>query len=95
MVSTIMDDPPMLNWIFVDKQTLQCRYGNRTDSMGNLIGPWGWSEDEKFLTLEDWQGFVAVKEGDDWVLYYDSHGDWSGLPEDCEIIDVDLRRILI
>ena len=95
LVSTISDDPPMLNWIYVDRESLRLCYGNRTDSMGNIIGPWSWSEDEKYLTLEEWQGFVAVKEGQDWVLYYDSNGDWSGLPEDCEIMDIDLRRILI
>lgn len=63
MVSTISDDPPMLNWLFVDKDTGGIRYGSRKDSEGHVIGPWGWSEDEQYLVIDgdDWR-FIAVEE---------------------------------
>lgn len=61
LVSTIMDDPPMLNWIFVDKDTGQLRYGGRKDTLEHVIGPWGWSADEHFLVLEEHAGNFVTK----------------------------------
>lgn len=63
MVSTISDDPPMLNWMYVDKDTGAVRYGSRKDTIGHVIGPWGWNDDESLLTFdgEDWR-FIAVEE---------------------------------
>jgi hypothetical protein len=96
LVSTISLDPPMLNWIFVDAETLQLRYGTRSDSVGHVVGPWGWNQDESLLELEEFEGFVAVKEDDgSWGVYFDRHGDWSGLPEDAKIVDIELKRTLI
>ncbi|KAH7120272.1 hypothetical protein B0J13DRAFT_680578 [Dactylonectria estremocensis] len=64
MVSTIAIDPPMLNWIYVEKDTHAVMFGARKDTVGHVIGPWGWSEDERFLTLEgEHDAFVAVYEG--------------------------------
>lgn len=78
LVSTIMDDPPMLNWIFVDKDTGALRYGGRKDTLEHVIGPWGWSADEHFLVLEENGGsFVAKKAregGEDderWSVFWD------------------------
>ncbi|KAF2010573.1 hypothetical protein BU24DRAFT_60893 [Aaosphaeria arxii CBS 175.79] len=64
MVSTISDDPPMLNWIYIDKETYELRYGNRTASIEHIVGEWDWTEDESAVTLEGWEGFVAVDESD-------------------------------
>lgn len=63
MVSTISDDPPMLNWLYVDKHTGAVRYAGRKDTEGHIIGPWAWSEDEQFLVIDDddWR-FIAVEE---------------------------------
>lgn len=65
----------MLNWIYVDSDTLELRFGNRTQSIQHIVGPWDWTEDEVGLLLEDWEGFVAVEEeeqdGLKWALYYD------------------------
>lgn len=77
LVSTIADDPPMLNWIYVDAETKELRYGGRKDSIGHVIGPWGWSQDENFLTLkEDHAPFVARQQeveggGARWCVYWD------------------------
>lgn len=76
MVSTISDDPPALNWIFVDKHTHMVRHGSRAETLGHIIGPWGWSDDEEWLTLEgDDDSFVAVEqETGKWAVFYDKDG---------------------
>ncbi|ORY13920.1 hypothetical protein BCR34DRAFT_480195 [Clohesyomyces aquaticus] len=82
LVSTISDDPPMLNWIYVDRSTYELRYGNRSGSIEHIVGEWDWTEDEGAVTLEGWEGFVAVDEGDGdgtewgkeglrWAVYFD------------------------
>ena len=76
LVSTISDDPPALNWIYVDKDTHAVAYGGRKDTLGHVIGPWGWSEDEQYLTLEgEYDNFVAVLEDTEgsprWAVYWD------------------------
>jgi hypothetical protein len=83
----------MLNWIFVDRDTRELKYGNRTQSLPNIAGPWDWTEDEKALTLEELEAFVVVEEDDGvWGVYYDKEGDWAGLPEKGKILDVQLER---
>jgi len=63
VVSTISVDPPMLNWIFVDAATRAVRFGSRKDSLGHVIGPWGWSADEEHLVLHgSSDGFILVRE---------------------------------
>lgn len=83
LVSTISVDPPMLNWIYIDKNTLELRYGNRTASIQHIVGPWDWTEDETGVILEEWEGWVAVEEeeredGLKWALYYDRYDDDLG-----------------
>jgi hypothetical protein len=63
VVSTIADDPPLLNWIFVDAATRAVRFGSRKDSVGHVVGPWGWSGDERLLALHGSpEGFILVRE---------------------------------
>ncbi|KAK4191940.1 hypothetical protein QBC35DRAFT_520277 [Podospora australis] len=81
MVSTIADDPPMLNWIFVDKDSGMVRHGGRQDTLGgHTIGPWYWTNDEKWLTLEgDAARFVAVQmENKKWAIAWDRDERFSG-----------------
>jgi hypothetical protein len=76
LVSTISKNPPTLNWIYVDRRTMELRYGSREQAEGNLLGPFGWTDDETGLTLEHWEGFVAVEERKDvWAVYYDREDD--------------------
>ncbi|KAL2127518.1 hypothetical protein VTI74DRAFT_10611 [Chaetomium olivicolor] len=80
LVSTIADDPPMLNWIFVDKDTNLVRHGGRQDTLGgHTIGPWYWSNDEQWLTLEgDPSQFVAVQlDNKKWAVAWDKDGFFS------------------
>jgi hypothetical protein len=83
LVSTISDDPPMLNWIYIDNDTFELKYGNRTQSIEHVVGPWDWTEDEVGVTLDDFEGFVAVEEeeredGLKWAIYYDRWDDDFG-----------------
>lgn len=78
LVSTISLDPPMLNWIYADKNTSELKFGNRSASIEHIVGAWDWTEDEVGMTLEDWEGFVAVEEADGWALYYDIDDDHLG-----------------
>jgi len=102
LVSTIADDPPMLNWVYVSAETRAMRYAGRKETVGHVIGPWGWSEDENFLVLEgDADSFIAVREerGDDnpcrWAVYWDPDGALRhSMPaESC--LDIKLRRRLL
>jgi hypothetical protein len=62
LVSTISDDPPMLNWIYIDSSTYEARYGNRSASITHIVGEWDWTEDESAVMLDGWEGFCAVDE---------------------------------
>ncbi|KAH8698645.1 hypothetical protein BGW36DRAFT_293961 [Talaromyces proteolyticus] len=76
LVSTISDNPPMLNWIYVDKNTMELKYGNRTQSIEHIVGHWDWTEDEAGVILDKKELWVAVEEEDDvWALYYDQNSD--------------------
>ncbi|KAB8259108.1 VPS28-domain-containing protein [Aspergillus pseudonomiae] len=76
LVTTISDNPPMLGWIYVDKDTHELKYGNRTASVEHVVGPWDWTEDETTITLEESPDFYAVQEEDgDWAVYFDRDGD--------------------
>jgi hypothetical protein len=76
LVSTISKEPPTLNWIYVDRNTMELKYGSREQAYGHILGPFGWTEDQVGLTLEHWEGFVAVEERKDtWALYFDRDDD--------------------
>jgi len=62
LVSTISDDPPQLNWIFVDELSHAVRYGPKVEAQGHIVGPWDCTRIDKRVTLEGWEGFVAVEE---------------------------------
>lgn len=76
MVSFVSDNPPALNWIYVDKDSHMVRHGSRQETIGHVIGPWGWSSDETWLALEgDDSRFVAVEqENKKWCIFYDPDG---------------------
>lgn len=80
---------PKLKWIYVHRRTMEVRYGSREEAKGHLLGPFGWTaggqgeesgeegDDECCgLTIEHWEGFVAVEERSGlWALYYDRGDD--------------------
>ncbi|KAF2150227.1 hypothetical protein K461DRAFT_281463 [Myriangium duriaei CBS 260.36] len=100
MVSTISRDPPMLNWIYAEKEELCFKYANRTGSIQHHVGDWDWTEEfgpESCITFDGWEGFVAVEEeGGKWGLYFDYYDD--GLAErkkGRKVVEVTLYRRVI
>ena len=80
LVSTISRDPPMLNWIYVDKDTLECKYASRSGSIEHHVGSYDWTTEEaenSCVTLDEFEGFVAVDEGGGkgWAIYFDMNDD--------------------
>ncbi|PGH03155.1 hypothetical protein GX51_04190 [Blastomyces parvus] len=98
LVSTVSVDPPMLNWIYVDKNTFELKYGNRTQSREHLVGPWDWTEDQVGVTVQDIEGFVAVEEEEGvWAVYFDARGDglrW-GVGRKKKVVEISLERRLL
>ncbi|KAL4912834.1 VPS28 protein-domain-containing protein [Aspergillus aurantiobrunneus] len=98
LVTTIQDNPPMLNWIYADKDTHELKYGNRTQSCEHVPGPWDWRDGETTVVLEKKRGLCAVREGDgSWAVYFDRHGDelQSVLGDDVVVVPVRLKRSFV
>jgi hypothetical protein len=90
MVSQVEDDPPLLNWIYINQDTCEVRHGNRTASRPHWVGNWspasqeedepGEDEDPGGVALEGDEKFVAVepvkgdKEGR-WEVMWDEDED--------------------
>ncbi|TVY23798.1 hypothetical protein LHYA1_G006798 [Lachnellula hyalina] len=94
-VSTIADDPPQLNWIYVDKDTYEVKYGLRVETEGHLVGPWNVTPIDRRLTFDGWEGFTVVEEGEGvWALYFDVDDDGleEKIPADQRIMEVELTR---
>ncbi|TLS23628.1 uncharacterized protein PpBr36_06531 [Pyricularia pennisetigena] len=94
LVSTITDEAPIMNWVFVHHETYQLMYGNRQQSEGQLCGPWDCTRQDKRLTFAGWEGFCAVLEDAGyWGLYFDVDGDMlrRKLPGRV-VIEIELER---
>lgn len=88
-MSTVSDDPPQLNWIYVDKMTHEVKYGNRAESEPHVVGPWDVTKIDKRVTLEGFEGFFAVQYGPgEWALYFDR--DDNGLKD---ILEPEVTRV--
>jgi len=94
LVSTIADEPPQLNWIYVDQETYEVKYGLRIDAEGHLVGPWDCTRIEKRITLEGWEGFMAVQEDPgSWALYFDRDDNGlQGKTSEKRILEVEMTR---
>ena len=100
LVSTISVDPPMLNWIYIDKDTLEVKYASRSGSIAHHVGSFDWtSEDsaDSCITFDEYEGFIAVEESvGQWALYFDLEDD--GLKEHKKgrrTVEVSLQRRVI
>ena len=99
----VQDNPPLLNWIYADNETYELRYGNRSQSVEQLVEPWDWCKNEKFISLAGKQNsFIAVEEEEgEWALHYDRDGDELArvLEEqgllDCPFVPVKLVRKVV
>ncbi|KAH8816625.1 hypothetical protein F5884DRAFT_853060 [Xylogone sp. PMI_703] len=96
-VTTIADDPPQLNWVFVDKDTYEVRYGLRKDAEEHLVGPWTCTPIDRRLTFDGWEGFMVVETERDsgiWQLYFDVDDDGldEKVPLDKRVMEIELTR---
>ncbi|TVY86872.1 hypothetical protein LAWI1_G006697 [Lachnellula willkommii] len=72
LISTISDDPPMMNWIYVDRDTYELKFGPRPYAEHNFKGPWDCTRQERRLTFGGWEGFcVVLEESGFWGVYFD------------------------
>lgn len=94
LVSTIADDPPQLNWIFVDQQTYEVKYGLRIDAEDQLVGPWDCTQIDRRITLEGWEGFMAVQEDQgSWAIYFDRDDNGlQGKTSKERILEIEMTR---
>jgi hypothetical protein len=100
LVSTISVDPPMLNWVYVDKHSFEVRYSNRSGSIEHHVGDFDWTtdaDDDSRVTLVGREGFVAIEESARrWALYFDWEDD--GLRSHClgrKAVKIKLQRRVI
>jgi hypothetical protein len=85
------------------------RWGGRQESEGHVCGPFDWTKDEARVTLEDWEGWLAVRLPRDemyakeigmkdthglWRLYFDHNDDGADLPPGAEVLEVTLNRAM-
>lgn len=85
-----------MNWIYVDKDTLEVKYGVRVDAQPNITGPFDCTRQDKRLMLEGWEGFVAVQQSDgSWALYFDrdDNGLKGKVPQGTRVLEVELWRV--
>ncbi|KAJ8122641.1 hypothetical protein O1611_g9792 [Lasiodiplodia mahajangana] len=95
LVSTICDEPPVMNWIYVDRWSYELKFGNRAWADDNWPVPWDCSRQERRLTFGGWEGFLAVKEGNFWALYFDIDEDHlkDKVPEGTPVLEIELMRV--
>ncbi|KAG8533959.1 uncharacterized protein KY384_001701 [Bacidia gigantensis] len=79
MVSMVYSDPPTLNWIYVDKNTREVKYGNKTASKEHIVGPWSWEAGEEGgpggVALDGEEGAVAIETSEGWeIRWEDTNG---------------------
>lgn len=98
LVSTISKDPPMLNWIYVDKNTREVKFGNRTQSRAHIVGSWGWDAGEEGgaggLTLEGRERAVAVEVDDEWEVRWEDEDENAGVEGKPKLI-ISLERKML
>lgn len=101
LVSTISDNPPQLNWIYLDTKSAisQICHGLRKEAELGLTGAWGarvLADGEKRYLFENWEGFVAVESDEPglWSLCFDRYDDGlKGKLEDGQrTVEVELIR---
>ncbi|PMD43038.1 hypothetical protein L207DRAFT_526252 [Hyaloscypha variabilis F] len=63
LVSSISDDPPIMNWVYIDRETYEVKFGTRPHAEHNFNGPFDCTREERRLNFGGWEGFVVVKEG--------------------------------
>ena len=99
LVSQVAVDPPLLNWIYVDKHTMELKYGNKSASITHNVGPWDWTEEEEGVTFDELESFTAVQDPNTkkWQVYWDIDDDGlkQYVPKGRQKLQISLERTLI
>lgn len=100
LVSTISVDPPMLNWVYVDKDTYECKHASRSGSIMHHVGDFDWTNEDhsdSCVTFDEFEGFCAMEEEPDvWALYFDYDDDGlKGKRKGRKVVEVHLQRRVI
>lgn len=100
LVTTISVDPPMLNWVYIDKDTYEAKHASRSGSIEHYVGDYDWTTEESedsCITFDDWEGFVAVEETPgEWALYFDKDDDGlKKAKKGKKVVEVHLQRRVI
>ncbi|KAF1836163.1 hypothetical protein BDW02DRAFT_254698 [Decorospora gaudefroyi] len=95
LVTTITDVAPIMNWVYIDKDTHEARYGVRVDAQPNFTGPFDCTRQDRRLTFDGWEGWCAVEEAPGlWALYFDIGDDAlaSKVTPGTRVLEIELSR---
>ncbi|KAJ4295442.1 hypothetical protein N0V90_007454 [Kalmusia sp. IMI 367209] len=95
LVTTITDVAPIMNWVYIDKDTYEVKYGVRLDAQPNITGPFDCTRQDRRLTFDGWEGWCAVEEFPTlWALYFDKDDDGlqSKVAPGTRVLEVELTR---
>lgn len=95
LVTTITDVAPIINWVYIEKETHEVKYGVRADAQPNLTGPFDCTRQDRRLTFDGWEGWCAVEEYEGyWCLYFDIDDDGlkSKVAPGIRVLEIELSR---
>ena len=95
LVTTITDAAPIMNWVYIDRETHEVKYGVRLDAQPNLTGPFDCTRQDRRLTFDGWEGFCAVEQAPGlWGLYFDVDDDGlrGKVVPGTRVLEVELSR---
>ncbi|KAJ4371198.1 hypothetical protein N0V83_004414 [Neocucurbitaria cava] len=95
LVTTITDVAPIMNWIYVDQNTYEIKYGVRADAQHNLTGPFDCTRQDRRLTFDGWEGWCAVEERTGyWAVYFDvgDNGLQAKVATGTKVLEIELSR---
>jgi hypothetical protein len=95
LVTTITDVAPIMNWVYIDSNSHEVRYGVRADAQPNRTGPFDCTRQDRRLTFEGWEGWCAVEELPGvWALYFDVDDDGlkSKVAPGTRVLELELSR---
>ena len=81
LVTKVTDEPPLMNWLYVDRFTSEVKHGNRSASRAHRVGDWGHtnqdSDGEEIADAED-AGGVDLDGAEQFVAVQPRPGDAEG-----------------
>ena len=95
LVTTITDVAPIMNWVYIHKETGEAKYGVRADAQPHLTGPFDCTRQDRRLTFDGWEGWCAVEQAPGlWGLYFDLDDDGlkSRVAPGTRVLEIELSR---